>query len=218
MKDYGGEQVLAIPVDYLKSEGIFFEGIRRSAGPWPSILTHAVFIDRMTAETDENYLQIIPYAVFVSGDRVLVYERGSTGGEKRLVGFKSIGVGGHINPRNTDEVDVVFEDGAQEGADIVTQYGMNLVREVSEELGPLAAVALVGEVIPTALVHYRSDAVGRVHLGFVHVTRTKVPLALNDMEDCLQNAEYVPVTSLVSDELEVWSKLALEAIAWEAKK
>ena len=47
--------------------------------------------------TDPSLKQIIPYAVVVSGGQVFRYFR-QGGGEARLLGLASVGVGGHINP------------------------------------------------------------------------------------------------------------------------
>ena len=52
---------------------------------------------RSRAEEDPAFKQIIPYAVFTSGEKILHYVRGAKSGEKRLVSKGSIGVGGHIN-------------------------------------------------------------------------------------------------------------------------
>ena len=53
---------------------------------------------RPEMEEDPSYRQIIPYVVLTRGDEVLVLRRLKKGGEKRLHGLLSIGVGGHINP------------------------------------------------------------------------------------------------------------------------
>ena len=55
------------------------------------------FVPRSRAEEDPTFKQIIPYAVFTSGEKILHYVRGAKSGEKRLVSKGSIGIGGHIN-------------------------------------------------------------------------------------------------------------------------
>ncbi|MEI3063149.1 MAG: hypothetical protein V8S72_09590 [Oscillospiraceae bacterium] len=61
------------------------------------------FIPRPDAENDPGYKQIIPYVVLRRGDEIFMTRRLKKGGEARLHGLMSIGVGGHINP--VDDVD-----------------------------------------------------------------------------------------------------------------
>ena len=56
------------------------------------------FIPRPDAENDPGYKQIIPYVVLRRGDKIFMTRRLKKGGEARLHGLMSIGVGGHINP------------------------------------------------------------------------------------------------------------------------
>lgn len=202
MKNYGMEQVLVVSVGFLKREGLFFEGITQAKRLQREAVRAANFYDRTPAETDERFLQIIPYTVWLYKDDVLVYERGESGGEKRLVGSKSIGIGGHIDP-SLDSSGTNAEE-----------YALSLCREAGEELGEAALAALVGPNHPVAAIHDRSNAVSRVHLGFVHVVRTNKRLPLTDSEVCIKNPQYVPIKELVMEELEVWSQLAVKAIDW----
>ena len=72
------------------------------------------FMPRSQAETDPAYKQLIPYVIMTHGGRYLSYIRGKRAGEGRLVGLRSIGIGGHINPAddmplfNTDYRDAYF--------------------------------------------------------------------------------------------------------------
>lgn len=89
------------------------------------------FVDRWLAENDSTILQLIPYVVLFSpNSRVFSYQR-KGGGEKRLDGLHSIGIGGHINPQdhrnkrkhNSNGLDILW--------DTVTQ---GAIREVVEEI------------------------------------------------------------------------------------
>ena len=59
---------------------------------------HHEFRPRPEMEEDPSYRQIIPYVVLTLGEEVFLLRRLKKGGEKRLHGLLSIGVGGHINP------------------------------------------------------------------------------------------------------------------------
>ena len=56
------------------------------------------FMPRDEAEQRPDYKQIIPYVILRRGDEVFVTRRLSKGGEARLHGKISIGIGGHITP------------------------------------------------------------------------------------------------------------------------
>ncbi|MDN8777049.1 NUDIX domain-containing protein, partial [Staphylococcus aureus] len=74
-------------------------------------------------EEDPSYKQLISYCILENeDDEVLVYERLTGGGESRLHGLSSIGVGGHMN--DVPEA-VTFEEVIRE----------NAARELEEEVG-----------------------------------------------------------------------------------
>ncbi|GAF85092.1 unnamed protein product, partial [marine sediment metagenome] len=56
------------------------------------------FLPRSQAEADPTYKQLIPYVIMACDGKYLSYVRGTRAGERRLVGNRSIGIGGHINP------------------------------------------------------------------------------------------------------------------------
>ena len=81
------------------------------------IRARGFFVERRHAETDATLKQIIPYCVVVRGGDVFLTRRTSKGGDARLFGKRSIGIGGHINP--------------VDGADVLA---LGLRREIEEEL------------------------------------------------------------------------------------
>src|SRR5688572_3846683 len=56
------------------------------------------FVERARGEETPAWKQAIPYCVVADEERVLLMKRRAKGGEARLHGKLSIGVGGHINP------------------------------------------------------------------------------------------------------------------------
>lgn len=101
---------------------------------------------RALMEGDPAFKQIIPYLVLRDGSRYFLMQRLDAGGDPRLRGRYSIGVGGHLNPG----------DGGLLGG---------LAREWAEEL--------IAEFVPgfrlVALLNDDTTAVGAVHLGAVYV-------------------------------------------------
>ena len=124
-------------------------GFVPGAGPWiDTIYERGFYKNRDVVEEDPSLKQVIPYAVIVRNERVFLFQRLPQGGEQRLVGKLSIGVGGHVNP--------------QDAKDVVTNA---LVRELNEELhlGPGWRHRIVG------LLNDDTNAVGSVHVGVVVV-------------------------------------------------
>ena len=110
---------------------------------------HHEFRPRPEMEEDPSYRQIIPYVVLTRGEEVFVLRRLKKGGEKRLHGLLSIGVGGHINP--------VDEAGRGEA------LMRGLRREVEEEVEVERELSLV----PVGVINEETNEVGSVHLGFM---------------------------------------------------
>jgi predicted NUDIX family phosphoesterase len=145
------ERVLVLPRDRVPG-GCDFTGVREAGDEAMSALQAAVaadgrFMERPLAEEDAAFKQLIPYVVVRDGALVYLMERTAAGGDPRLHGKASIGVGGHLNP-------------VDEGVDPLAD---GLRREWSEEL--LAnwepAFRLVG------LLNDDTNPVGSVHLGVV---------------------------------------------------
>ena len=86
----------------------------------PELLSRArekgFFVERRYTETDSSFKQIIPYCLVTCGDSVFLLRRTKKGGEARLHGRLSVGVGGHINPVD-EEVGDVVEAGAERELD-----------------------------------------------------------------------------------------------------
>ena len=110
------------------------------------------FIERRYAETHPEFKQPIPYVAITCEDKVFTMTR-LTGGEARLHGKRSIGVGGHINPCDAPPSD---QDGLLSRA---------CMRELEEEL-----FLPDGLSHPTPLGLLNDDAtdVGAVHVGLVY--------------------------------------------------
>lgn len=143
------EYIMVIPKQYIPEghvDSSLVEGIDLSV-----LLRHASYIQRYIAETSEEYVQIIPYVVVSSNGRYLSYQRSSGGGEGRLHGNYSIGIGGHL--------DFV------EGEDPITCAQNGMIREMQEELGLVSSMA---DYVAIGTLYDPSNAVGRVHFGLVY--------------------------------------------------
>ncbi|MFA5423403.1 MAG: hypothetical protein WC374_06050 [Phycisphaerae bacterium] len=161
------------------------------------------FMTRGSAETDPSFKQLIPYVIINSGDKFLNYVRGSRAGEKRLVGNRSIGIGGHINP--VDDVSLL---GVKE------TYLTAVEREVAEEVN---VESRHSDTI-AALLNDDTNEVGKVHLGVVHLWKLDEP-RVGKKEQMITQMSFMTMEELqtVKDTMETWSQLCLDGLSKMAK-
>lgn len=143
-------------------------------------------------EEDPTYKQLISYVITVDeNDNILIYTRLKGGGETRLHGQSSIGVGGHMNPIDGKIATELLEE--------------NTLREIKEELG----------LTPTKLeligyVNDDTNPVGQVHFGMVYVAdvkRSEIHITETDtLEIDFVDMDHLP------ENMETWSALIAEVI------
>ncbi len=191
------ERVLVLPRDSVPG-GCDFRGVRPADGDTLTALRSAVarhgrYLERPTAEDDPDHKQLIPYVVVRDGKRVFLMERTDAGGDPRLHGKASIGVGGHLNP--VDEGDDALLAG--------------LRREWDEELeaGWAPEFTLVG------LLNDDTNPVGAVHLGVVFAVEADGRAVEVREREKLSGAFVAPdAVRAAWDRLETWSQLVARAI------
>jgi len=163
------------------------------------------FIPRSQAEADPAYKQLIPYVIMSNGGKYLTYVRGKRAGETRLVGNRSIGIGGHINP--TDDMPLFNADFRET---YFTAVGREVAEEVSVETGHSDRIV--------ALLNDDSNEVGSVHLGIVHYWILDASKVTKREQMMTQMAFMSPAEMhQVRDTLETWSQLCLDNLDKMAK-
>jgi predicted NUDIX family phosphoesterase len=191
------ERVLVLPRQHVPG-GCEFHGVRPAGGADLERLRAEVgrqgrYVERPVAEEDPTHKQLIPYVVVRDGERVFLMHRTDAGGDPRLHGKASIGVGGHLNPVDDGE------DALMAG----------LRREWAEELDAdwEPEFRLIG------LLNDDSNPVGAVHLGVVFAVEADGrPVDVRE-RDKLAGA-FATQAELESswDRLETWSRLVAEAL------
>ena len=157
---------------------------------------HGFFVERRHAERDPSLKQVIPYALFEREGSLFLMRRLAKGGEARLHGKLSVGVGGHINPI----------DGAADALDA------GLRREIEEEV----AVDGAWTATPVGILNDDATAVGAVHFGLVYRVRTAAAVEVRE-KDALEGS-FTPrgeVLRLLREErprFETWSALLLDRL------
>lgn len=158
-----------------------------------AVLRHGSYLDRSIAEMDPTHKQLIPYVVVRDGERVFLMQRTDAGGDDRLHGKGSIGVGGHLNPVDTGEDPLMA----------------GLRREWAEEL----ETDWEPEFTLLGLLNDDSNRVGAVHLGVVFIVEAAgraVKVRERDkLSGAFATAEEV-ATAWVR--LETWSQLVADTL------
>lgn len=147
-------------------------------------------------EEDPSYKQLISYCLLENeNDEILVYQRLSGGGEERLHGQSSVGVGGHMN-------NVV-------GADSINEVlRVNAQRELLEEVGLSEDRSQNMEYI--GFINDDTNEVGKVHIGVVF----KIKVKSSDVE--VKETDTLKINWVSQDEIndlnhfESWSALILK--------
>lgn len=141
-------------------------------------------LSRYDAEHDPRFKQLITYVVLKSPKYTLGYKRLEGGGEGRLHGKVSIGVGGHVNELVQDIYKISGD---------VTE---NALRELKEELHGLPSGISADDLDFVGFINSNEDSVGKVHLGLVYTYNTTDEL----------------IESLISGEDDTLSLVKLEVV------
>ena len=195
------EQILVVPREQLfNSEENAFNGFIGKDDPrYQAIVDTFKNFDvkrRGDMEKDSSYKQLISYVIISTADdeETLVYERLGGGGEQRLHGLLSIGVGGHMND-------------IPEVTDIDEKLSINAKRELEEEVGLVGDD--VNDIEIMGLINDDDNDVGLVHIGLV----LKVSVAKDNVSN--MEADTLALTWKNNNELselspyESWSELII---------
>jgi predicted NUDIX family phosphoesterase len=144
--------------------------------------------DRAMMEIDPTYKQVIPYLVLRDGDAWFLMRRTAAGGDARLHGRYSIGVGGHLNPG---------DDGLLGG----------LRREWAEEL----VAAFVPKFHLVGFLNDETTEVGAVHIGAIYIADAAGrPVAVRETDKLTGGFASTASVAEVADGLETWSRIVFD--------
>ena len=151
------------------------------------------YLERSVAEEDPTHKQLIPYVVVRDGGRLFLMRRTDAGGDARLHGKASIGVGGHLNPVDQGEDPLLA----------------GLRREWEEEL----ETDWEPEFTLLGLLNDDSNPVGVVHLGVVFTVEADGrPVAVRERDKLTGDFVEPQAVYAAWDRLETWSQLVAEAL------
>lgn len=161
------------------------------------ITTMLVSVDRDEVENNPDFKQLIPYVVITDENfNVLTYTR--KGSEKRLVGQKSIGFGGHWKTEES----------------FITCFK----RELTEEIG-LNLQYGEYEVLVEDIIYSEATPVDSVHMGILLLIEVYSEEFGNATyaEDEVRDVKLTSIEDINPDELETWSKIAYEKLLIKKK-
>jgi predicted NUDIX family phosphoesterase len=193
------ESVLAIPTAGLwkfmtyKEKGL----IRGKSGILKKIVQYGQFLRRSDIEEDPSFKQIISYAIISDKDSYYLFKRTSGQTEKRLHNKFSLGVGGHMNPKDSMELN--------------DQYLISeLKRELSEEVKLLNGCR-IENIEFIGFINDDTIPVGKVHIGLlyvIHVSNKEVYINETDK----MTAEWHDKAGLAEfyEGMETWSRIAFD--------
>jgi predicted NUDIX family phosphoesterase len=192
-----GELVLVLPRASVP-DGCGFHGVRPADAAYLARLRdaaarHGLYLERAVAETDPGFKQLIPYVVVRRAGDVFLMRRTDAGGDARLHGRASIGVGGHLNP-------------VDQGEDAVLA---GLRREWDEEVDAPwePEFRLVG------LLNDDSNPVGTVHLGVVFTVEAgDADVRVRESDKLAGSFASAEDVMAAWDRLETWSRLVASSL------
>jgi predicted NUDIX family phosphoesterase len=183
------EQVLGLRRDDIPG-GLDWRGVvERPFGPYLDALERSgTFRPRPDAENDPSWKQVIPYVVLFDDDQIFLMRRTRAGGDERLHDRYSIGIGGHVNPDDTD-------------------VAGGLLREWSEEI----EADFTPDFRPVGVLNDDDNSVGAVHLGLVFAAQANGrPVEIREREKLEGRFASRTEVKAVADKLETWSGLLFE--------
>ncbi|RYL89778.1 hypothetical protein EWI07_12730 [Sporolactobacillus sp. THM7-4] len=203
------EQIIVVERDHLFGAGtdhdLTFQGTEKAADRISELVDRMAgsyqIMRRGDAEDNTAYKQPIPYAIIRKGEHFFTYKRLGGGGESRLYGKLSLGVGGHMNQIQ----------GAVNFQQVLSE---NLRRELNEELIIEDAETLDFQTI--GLINDDDTEVGRVHIGVLIAIHLPDRAHISVREEDKLEGSWMKLEELVDpkiyDRLESWSAFSVDAL------
>jgi predicted NUDIX family phosphoesterase len=176
------------------------------------VLHHGFFVERDYAERTPALKQVIPYALVIAREGLMLTRRLSAGGESRLHDKLSIGIGGHIDPE--DACGIPWTERRElSGAEARGRHPLVVAtrRELLEELdvqGPF-------EIASVGLLNDDSNPVGAVHLGVVQTVTVEGSVTVRErhlLEGQLVSSDHLRELRAQGANYETWSALLVDRI------
>lgn len=208
------DKVLVFPSGKLDELG-HFHGIKKNFERYESTLLSAetsLFINRLKAEANDKYKQIVSYVLIKYKDTLLRFTRGViTNIGQYIHGEYSIGFGGHVEERDTEPL---FQSDCG--------YQNSILRELKQEINIDIKNLPNHRFTTIGVLNDDSTELGAHHFAFVHLLEL-LELPSKDMgffrkgEKSINNPQLVEIQDISKEfgGYEYWSKLCLQTFFGE---
>lgn len=161
---------------------------------------YGIYLDRPYAETDPDFLQIIPYVVVHNNNEVFAYTRLKKGAESRLHSKVSIGIGGHVQQVH--------------GKSPVNNYLETISIELNEELNIENSNTLQIQG-PFIYIFDDTNEVGKVHLGLLFTCDVGSRKVSVKETEKIEGKMYSITELNTLSNFENWSVIAIEQLGYK---
>ena len=158
-------------------------------------------------EEDMSYLQPIPYTVIKQGDTYFTYTRLEGGGESRLHGKSSIGVGGH---QNSVEYAWNFEHLLAVNNSRELEEEVFIRDENGEEIN--SHYELAKDSVITGLMYNQKTEVDSLHLGVLNIISIPEDWTVEPKETDTLEGKFLTKQEIQELDLENWTASALSVL------
>jgi len=194
--------------EYLNQSKVFYDEIL-----WHRVLDNLQSVPRSTAEKNYKLKQVVVYTVIKSRDLYLTYCRTPKTQEERLRHKYSIGIGGHVNIADINQL-TLFD------YDCKKSFLLQAVwREIKEEIKIESKILNEPQLI--RFINDDSNDVGKVHFGTIWLLEIKEPKVSIKQERGIGKIKFDDISDLQAKKrcFEKWSQLLIDYfIEKEAEK
>ncbi|SFG37431.1 hypothetical protein [Sporolactobacillus nakayamae] len=202
------EQIIVVKRSDLFGQGVdrlLFQGTERAEASVAELKKrmsqYFTVMRRGDAEENPAYKQPIPYAVLKKNNHYFTYRRLGGGGEERLYGKLSVGVGGHMNR-------------VKDAEDFQQVLAKNLDREINEEL--ILSNADGAKIQTIGIINDDETEVGKVHVGVLIVVALpeNAEVAVREKDKLEGSWKTLPELTepAIFERMESWSCLAINVL------
>lgn len=131
---------------------------------WDWILNNLHILPRSLAEQDYRFKQLVVYVIIKAQETYLFYKRTPKTVEERLTEKYSLGIGGHVNAADKNQL-TFFGDFIQQ----------TIWREINEEINIHSRILNRSRPELICFINDERDDVGRVHFGIVWLLKIREP-------------------------------------------
>jgi predicted NUDIX family phosphoesterase len=206
-KERLGEKILCFSRDVISKHPIIGGKILipYNEGLWNDILLNLQYPRRSEAEKDNFCKQLVAYVVIKAGELYLTYKRTKKSEEERLRNKYSLGIGGHINLADLNQLGL-HRGNKEPSVEFIIR---GVWREIKEEIDIRSRI--LGDPKLICFINDESNQVGWRHFGLVWLLEIGNPKVLRKGKG-IGKIDFRDLSYLKknSSKFETWSQLLID--------